>query len=146
MYGNLNHIYVSVLADSWHLSKSNRESLLDAARNYRKIFIVFSPEISNYSVLYVEGLRYKSSFRGFYVRERIGSERKIINCKEIKSERGTHKLKLKETLSFLFKVILLFYLYFQSMVIFHRTVFVGIALWCPVIIGRSVLCASYNSL
>ena len=44
-------------------------------------------------------------------------------------------IKIERTLSFLFKVILLFYLYFQSMVIFHRTVFVGIALWCLLLLG-----------
>ena len=44
-------------------------------------------------------------------------------------------IKIERTLSFLFKIILLFYLYFQSMVIFHRTVFVGIALWCLLLLG-----------
>lgn len=44
-------------------------------------------------------------------------------------------IKLERIFSFIFKIVLLLYLFFQSMVIFHRTVFVGIALWMLLVIG-----------
>lgn len=49
-----------------------------------------------------------------------------------------YSVKLERGLSFIFKIILLLYLYFQSMVIFHNTVFIGIALWGLLLVGAVV--------
>ena len=49
-----------------------------------------------------------------------------------------YSVKLERVLSFIFKIILLLYLYFQSMVIFHNTVFIGIALWGLLLVGAVV--------
>lgn len=76
MYGNLNHIYVSLLADSWHLSKSDRESLLNAAKNYRKILLYSPPKYQTilyymWKVCGIKGVSWLLCKRADWVRKKI---------------------------------------------------------------------------
>lgn len=50
----------------------------------------------------------------------------------------TRETILEEKLAFTFKLILLFYLFFQSLIVFHRTAFVSIALWLMLLLGAMV--------
>lgn len=49
-------------------------------------------------------------------------------------------IKVERTLSFTFKILFLLYLFFQSMIIFHRTPFVSIALWGTMFFGVAACC------